>query len=43
MTKKLENLIRGITESKKSSELANEIMLNNDVNSAVIVDILNVI
>ena len=43
MTKKLESLIRGITKSKKSSELANEIMTNNDINSSVIVDILNVI
>ena len=43
MTKKLESLMRGITKSKKSSELANEIMLNNNINSSVIVDILNVI
>lgn len=43
MTKKLESLISGITKSKKSCQLAKEIMLNGDINSSFVVDILNVI
>ena len=39
ITKKLESPISGITKSRKSCQLAKEIMLNGDINSSVVVDV----
>ena len=43
MTKKLQSLLNGALKAKSNSKLANEILINGNSNSSVIIDILNVI